>query len=87
MKRPKMTEYGEPTGFGVLVLLVGFILISAFIISLTFGEDTQSRTDIPGTNCEVVEKHINNIWFTPGENKTVSKVVCTTEIEKVDIGR
>ena len=68
-------------------LIGGLAAFALFISGMLTGFDEESRTPIPGTECEIVEIHQNNVWFTPGESKTTTKVLCTTEIEKVDIGR
>lgn len=88
IKKPRLTNaWGEPTGFAFLLMIVGFVFAFVFLVSWAGSEDRPYRTDIPGTNCEVVEKDINNFWLTPGEDKTISKIVCTTKVDKIDISR
>jgi len=64
-------------------------MIVFFVVfySCIFANDSTTRTDIPGTNCEVVETVNRNLWFTPGETTRTEKIVCTetTTIDKIDI--
>lgn len=59
------------------------------LLSWAMSEDYTESVSIPNSDCEVVEHTDRNLWFTPGETTTTSKVVCTTvtEVDKVDIGQ
>lgn len=87
MKRYRDLSWRAQEDIKFVSIVVGFCLFFVFIFSLIVGIDSMSRTDIPGTNCEVVETVNRNVWFTPGESSSTEKIVCTetTTIDKIDI--